>query len=135
MRFLHLIVVAALVVAAVDVYRIKFESTVQAQRAARLRVEIARERDAIAALRAQWAQLDDPARIQALARRHLALKPIDPTQIDSLDRLPARPPSPAAPAPGKDAVAVIHDSVEGDVPTGSIGTVDAPPATASGKAR
>jgi cell division protein FtsL len=102
MRFLHLIVVAALVVAAVDVYRIKFESTVQAQRAARLRAEIGRERDAIAALRAQWARLDDPARIQALARRHLALKPIDPTQIDSLDRLPARPSPPAAPAPAHD---------------------------------
>ncbi len=134
MRFLHLIVVAALVVAAVDVYRIKFESTVQAQRAARLRAEIGSERDAIAALRAQWAQLDDPARIQALARRHLALKPIDPTQIDSLDRLPARPPSPAAPA--HDTVATIFDGIEGDMPTGSIDTVEiASPATAPGEAR
>jgi cell division protein FtsL len=136
MRFLHLIVVAALVVAAVDVYRIKFESTVQAQRAARLRAEIARERDAIAALRAQWARLDNPARIQALAQRHLALKPIDPTQIDSLDRLPARPQSPAAPASAHDAVAVILDGIEGDMPIGSIGTVEiASPATAPGEAR
>jgi cell division protein FtsL len=136
MRFLHFIVVAALVVAAVDVYRIKFESTVQAQRAARLRAEIGRERDAIAALRAQWARLDNPARIQALAQRHLALKPIDPTQIDSLDRLPARLTSPAAPASAHDAVAVILDGIEGDMPTGSIGTVEiASPATAPGEAR
>jgi hypothetical protein len=136
MRFLHFIVVAALVVAAVDVYRIKFESTVQAQRAARLRAEIGRERDAIAALRAQWARLDNPARIQALAQRHLALKPIDLTQIDSLDRLPARPPSPAAPASAHDPVAVILDGIEGDMPTGSIDTVEtAPPATAPGDAR
>ena len=85
---IHLIVVAALVVAAVDVYKIKFESTVQAERLAKLRVEIRRERDAIAALRAEWAQLDNPARIQALAQRHLALKPIDPTQIEH-----ARPPA------------------------------------------
>jgi hypothetical protein len=136
MRFLHFIVVAALVVAAVDVYRIKFESTVQAQRAARLRAEIGRERDAIAALRAQWARLDNPARIQALAQRHLALKPIDPTQIDSLDRLPVRPPSPAAPASAHDPVAIILDGIEGDMPTGSIGTVEiASPATATGEAR
>jgi len=134
MRFVHFIVVAALVVAAVNVYRIKFESTVQAQRAFRLRAEIGRERDAIAALRAQWARLDNPARIQALAQRHLALKPIDPTQIDSLDRLPARLTPPAAPA--HDAVAVILDGIEGDMPTGSIGTVEiASPATAPGEAR
>jgi len=80
-----------------------------------------------------------PARIQALAQRHLALKPIDPTQIDSLDRLPARPPSPAAPAApvsAHDPVAVILDGIEGDMPTGSIGTVEiASPATAPGEAR
>src|SRR5258708_16304069 len=97
MRLLHLIVVAALVSAAVDVYNIKFESTVQAERVARFRAEIGRERDAIAALRAQWAQLDNPARIQALAHRHLPLKPIDPAQVDSLPRLPAQPAAPAAP--------------------------------------
>ena len=140
MRFLHLVVVAALVVAAVDVYRIKFESIVQAQRAAKLRAEIGRERDAIAALRAQWAQLDNPTRIQALAQRHLALKPIDPTQIDSLDRLPVRPPSAAAPAPaqglGHDPVAIVLDSGDGDMPTGSIGTVEiVSPATSTGEAR
>ena len=92
MRWLHLIVVATLVSAAVDVYKIKFESTVQAERVAKLHAEIRRERDTIAALRAQWAQLDNPARIQALAQRHLPLKPIDPTQIDTLDHVPERPP-------------------------------------------
>src|ERR1700733_7888527 len=113
MRFLHLIVVAALVVAAVDVYRIKFESTVLAQRAAKLRVEIRRERDAIAVLRGQWAQLDNPVRIEALAQRHLPLRPIEPTQIGSFDRLPERPAQPTPPGPPPiDAVAVILDDTE-----------------------
>jgi hypothetical protein len=103
--------------AAVDVYKIKFESTVQAERVAKLRAEIGRERDTIAALRAQWAQLENPRRIQALAQRHLALKPIDPTQIDALDRLPERPP--ALPAPPADALAVIIEETE--FPTGSTG--------------
>ena len=101
MRLIHLIVVAALVTAAGAVYKIKFKSTVQAERVAKLRAEIRHERDAIAALRVEWAQLDNPTRIQALAEHHLALKPIDPTQVERLDRLPERPvaavASPAAP--------------------------------------
>jgi cell division protein FtsL len=118
MRFIHLIVVAALVAAAVDVYKIKFESTVLAERLAKLRVEIKREREGIAALRAEWAQLDNPARIQALAQRHLTLKPIDPTQIEQLDHLPERPPAPIAPPPA-DAIATVIDSIEPELPTGS----------------
>jgi hypothetical protein len=92
LRFLHVLVVAALVFAAADVYKIKFDSTLQAERVAKLRAEVRRERDAIAALRATWSELDNPERLQALARRHLALKPIDITQHDALDRLPERPP-------------------------------------------
>jgi len=91
MRLLHLIVMAALVCAAVYVYKIKFDSTLQAERVAKLRSEIRRERDAIATLRAEWSQLDNPIRIQGLAQRHLALRPIEATQFDALDRLPERP--------------------------------------------
>jgi cell division protein FtsL len=118
MRFIHLIVVAALVAAAVDVYKIKFESTVQAERVAKLRVEIRREHEAIAALRAEWAQLDTPARIQALAQRHLTIKQIDPTQVDTLDRLPERPPAPVAPPPFEETATMV-DTIEPDFPTGS----------------
>ena len=71
MRLINICVIAALVLAAADVYKIKFESTRQAQRVVKLRMEIRREQDAIAALRADWAKLDSPARIQDLARRHL----------------------------------------------------------------
>jgi cell division protein FtsL len=92
MRLLNILVIAALVLAAADVYKIKFESTRQAQRVAKLRMEIRRENDAIAALRAEWSKLDNPARIQALARRHLPLKPVEGHQFDRLDQLPERPP-------------------------------------------
>ena len=63
----------------------------QAERVAKLRGEFRRERDAIAALRAEWAKLDTPGRIQGLADRHLALRPIMPTQFDNLDHLPDAP--------------------------------------------
>ena len=92
LRLLHVFVVAALVFAAADVYKIKFDSTLQAEKVAKLRAEVRRERDAIAALRATWSELDNPERLQALARRHLPLRPIDTAQYDALDRLPDRPP-------------------------------------------
>ena len=92
MRFINFFVIAALVIAAAFVYEIKFETTLQAERLAKLRSEIRRERDAIAVLRAEWAKLDSPARIQDLARRHLPLKPAEPRQSDRLDNLPERPP-------------------------------------------
>jgi cell division protein FtsL len=91
MRLLNICVIVALVLAAADVYKIKFESTRQAQRVAKLRMEIRREHDAIASLRAEWAKLDNPARIQALARRHLQLGPLEARQADPLDNLPERP--------------------------------------------
>ena len=93
MRLINIFVIAALVLAAADVYKIKFESTRQAQRVVKLRMEIRREQDAIAALRAEWAKLDSPARIQELARRHLPLKSAETTQSDRLDNLPQRPPA------------------------------------------
>src|SRR5262245_57141913 len=119
MRLVHLIVVAALIVAAVGVYTIKFESTVRAEHVAKLAAEIKRERDTIAALRAEWALLDNPARIEALVHRHLALRMLDPAQIEHLANLPERPPTPASPP--EDAIANIIDALEGELPPGAAG--------------
>ena len=66
LRILNLIVVGVLILATAYVYRIKFDSTVQAERLAKIRGEVRRERDAIAGLRAKWGELDNPARIEAL---------------------------------------------------------------------
>jgi hypothetical protein len=52
LRVLNLVVIAALIIAAAYVYRIKYDSTVQAERLAKIRGEVRRERDTIAALRA-----------------------------------------------------------------------------------
>jgi cell division protein FtsL len=122
MRLINIFVIAALVLAAADVYKIKFESTRQAQRVVKLRMEIAREQDLIAALRAEWAKLSNPARIQDLARRHLALKPAEATQFDRLDHLPERPPE-LVPAAEPDPIgtvianpALVQANTTGSVP-------------------
>jgi len=118
LRILHIGVLVALVLAAADVYKIKFDSTLQAERVAKLRAEIRRERDAVAALRAEWTALDRPERIQALARRHLPLRPADVTQLDNLDQLPDRPIDLVPPI---DAIGATVDlEPHRDRPTGSI---------------
>jgi len=106
MRLLNIMVIAALILAASFVYKIKFDSTLQAERVAKAAGQLRRERDAIARLRAEWARLDTPARIQGLASRHLALRPIVPTQFDSFDRLPERPPAVVQP-PSSDPIGAM----------------------------
>ena len=123
MRILNIFVIAALVLAASYVYKIKFDSTLQAESVAKLRHELRRERDAVAVLRAEWAKLEAPTRIQGLAERHLKLKQVSANQFDKFDNLPPRPP---ALPPQQDPIAsMIAPGVPPDT-TGSIGQTGAP---------
>lgn len=118
MRLLNLLVIAALILAASFVYKIKFDSTLQAERVGKIAAELRRERNAIANLRAEWGRSDSPDRIQGLAERHLALKPMLPTQFDNLDRLPDKPPSIVQP-PNPDPIGAMLAPAAPDA-TGSI---------------
>jgi hypothetical protein len=120
LRILNLIVIGVLILAAAYVYRIKFDSTVQAERLAKIRNEVRRERDTIAALRAKWGELDNPARIEALAKHYLPLRPIAPTQFSSLDQLPERPPQLVKPDSPDPIGAFIENSPEPVAATGSL---------------
>src|ERR1700676_5561031 len=117
MRIIHLLVIGVLVFAAAYVYRIKMESTSRTERVLRLHAEIREQRDAIAVLRSEWAKLDAPLRLQGLAERHLAMKPLNATQYDSLKNLPERPPSlvrPSYPDPMSGMIGAV-DHVAGPV--------------------
>ena len=111
MRIIHLLVIGGLVFAAAYVYRIKMESTERTERVLRLHAEIREQRDAIAVLRAEWARLDAPLRLQGLAERHLQLKPLNATQYDSLKNLPERPPSPVKPG-SPDPIGTMINTIE-----------------------
>jgi hypothetical protein len=119
MRIIHLLVIAVLVFAAAYVYRIKMESTIRTEQVLRLHADIREQRDAIASLRAEWAKLDAPLRLQGLAERHLKLKPIDATQYDALKNLPDRPPSFAKPG-DPDPIGSMIDTIDPDIVTGSL---------------
>ena len=123
MRIIHLLVIGVLVFAAAYVYRIKMDSTVRTERVLKLHAEIREQRDAIAVLRSEWAKLDSPQRLQGLVERHLALKPLNANQYDSLKNLPERPPSLAKPG-SPDPIGSMIDTIEAvaDAPsvTGSV---------------
>ena len=135
MRIIHVLVIGILVFAAAYVYRIKMESTVRTERVLRLHADIREQRDAIAALRAEWTKLDAPQRLQGLVERHLPLKPINATQYDSLKNLPERPPNfNRAPDPIGSMISDIEAKASGAAPdesdvTGSL--ANAAPAAAA----
>jgi hypothetical protein len=123
MRIIHLLVIAALVFAAAYVYRIKMDSTSRTERVQRLHAEIREQRDAIAVLRAEWAKLDAPLRLQGLVERHLPLKPLNATQYDSLKNLPERPPNfvkPGDPDPIGAMIQTIDAAADTAAVTGSV---------------
>jgi len=122
-RIIHLLVIATLVFAAAYVYRIKMDSTLRTERVLRLHAEIREQRDAIGLLRSEWARLDAPLRLQGLAERHLALRPINATQYDSLKNLPERPPNfvkPGDPDPIGAMINTIDAAADAAAVTGSV---------------
>jgi hypothetical protein len=110
-RIIHILVIAVLVFAAAYVYRIKMESTARVERVLRLNAEIREQRDAIAALRAEWAKLDAPLRLQGLTERHLKLQPLTASQYDQLKNLPERPPAFARPG-APDPIGAMINTIE-----------------------
>jgi cell division protein FtsL len=128
MRLLNIGVIAALVLAAAYVYDIKYQSTLRAERVAKLRHDIQRERDAIASLRAEWARLGNPRRIQTLAQRHLELKPFQTSQVDKFDNLPMRPPQ-IVQRESEDPIGAMLEESDLTAATGSVA-----PAPGAGKA-
>ena len=125
MRIIHLLVIGMLVFAAAYVYRIKMESTSRTERVLRLNAEVREQRDAIAALRAEWARLDAPLRLQGLAERHLTLKPITATQFDQLKNLPDRPPSYFRKG-DPDPIGAMLQAIEPETVTGSVPAPEVP---------
>ncbi|RXF74375.1 cell division protein FtsL [Hansschlegelia zhihuaiae] len=90
-RILNVVAVIALIASAVWVYRIKYDATLHAEHAAKLKRQIAQEIDAVAVLNAEWAFLARLDRVQAFAVQHLDLKPLVREQNVRLASLPDRP--------------------------------------------
>lgn len=69
-------------------YHLKNEVQAQEQELFRVNRTILAEQEAIHVLRAEWSYLNQPARLQALASRHLDLQPTKPSQLGTIASLP-----------------------------------------------
>lgn len=87
-RFMHIIAIAALVGSAVYVYSVKYQTIYASEQVVKTRHLIAKERDAINVLRAEYAFLTRPDRLQALADKQLELQPLSLHQIVKAADLP-----------------------------------------------
>ena len=72
-------------------YSLKYEVRALERRATELRIQTARDRAAIKTLHAEWSYLARPSRLDALARRFLALQPARPEQVGMVAELNMRP--------------------------------------------
>jgi len=87
-RLLHVIAIGALVASAVYVYSLKYQTIYASEQIVKTRHLLARERDAINILRAEYAFLTRPDRLQALADKQLDMQPLSLHQIVKAADLP-----------------------------------------------
>ncbi|MCX5578232.1 cell division protein FtsL [Kaistia terrae] len=94
LRGLNVIWVALMIAGAVLTYAMKDRAGRAADHVMELRREIAREKELLNVLQAEWSVLDQPARLQELVGRYgsyLHLVPLDVRQLASIEEVPDRP--------------------------------------------
>ena len=91
-RFLNVVSVVALIASAVYAYSIKYETIWYAEQIAKLKNRINREHADLSGLRAEWAYLTRPERIDALSGKYLELQPMSLARIVKAQDLPDRGP-------------------------------------------
>src|SRR5260370_41577766 len=91
-RILHAFAIAALIGSAAYVYGVKYRTIYASEQLVKTRHLIDKEKDAINLLRAEYAHLARPDRIQALADSRLGMQPLALNQIATLHDLREAPP-------------------------------------------
>jgi cell division protein FtsL len=90
-RFLHVVAIGALIASAAYVYSVKYQTIYASEQIVKTRHLINKERDAINLLRAEYAHLIRPDRLQALADTQLDMQRLALNQVVKADDLPERP--------------------------------------------
>jgi cell division protein FtsL len=87
-RILHAFAIAALIGSAAYVYGVKYRTIYASEQLVKTRHLINKEKDAINLLRAEYAHLARPDRVQVLADSKLGLQPLALSQIATVNELP-----------------------------------------------
>ena len=101
MRPLVAISIAAFVLAMLALFLVKHEVRGLERELALLELDRQRHVEAIRVLRSEWSFLTRPARIAALAERHLPLERVQASQVRWLPQRPALPATLATPIGGE----------------------------------
>jgi hypothetical protein len=112
-RIINLILLAAMIVGAAVTYDMKHKAELAADRVATLQSDIAREKNQIVLLKAEWSLLTQPGRLQATVEKyadHFQLQPFSPDQIATVDEIPLKP------VPGADQPADKLARIAADAP-------------------
>lgn len=97
-RFVGVIGVALLALICFELYNGVSRVQSQERELASLKAQVVSEQEAIRVLKAEWSYLNQPERLQTLAREHLPLAPTGASQIVVLASLPLKSAS-ADPSP------------------------------------
>ena len=91
-RFLNILAIVAVIASAAYVYGVKYQTIYASEQVVKTRHLIAKEREAINVLRAEYAHLTRPDRLQQLADGPLQMQPLDLKQIVKPDDIPEAAP-------------------------------------------
>jgi len=91
-RLMHAAAIVALIGSAAYVYGVKYRTIYASEQLVKTRHLIAKEKDAINLLRAEYAHLARPDRVQTLAEAKLGMQPLSLSQIASVADLPEAQP-------------------------------------------
>jgi len=93
-RYINALLVFLMVLSAAAVYDMKYEAELAAENISKKQAEITQTREDISLLKAEWALLTRPARMQDLLARHndiLNLVPMSSDHIGTLADIPQKP--------------------------------------------
>ena len=89
LRITALVYMACFAALAMGLYLVKYSVQNIQREVATMKEEVAREKESLHLLNAEWAYLNRPERLRKLADRHLALVPLDSRRIENMNLLPA----------------------------------------------
>jgi hypothetical protein len=126
-RPLTLLAVCAAAGSGLHLYQVKHSVSLLDRELREIHRETERARERTAVLRAEWALLNEPERLRATARQHLALEPMSPAQFTRWEELPRRLPQAEA---FRGAPSVFGGAVLAAAPAAAV-SVPAAPAMAA----